>query len=1031
MLYLFAGTAKMTEVVTQMSSHLKVKFQVLQPPTISINGEIQRLRSKKGEALLYYLLIEKKCSRDTIASLLWEKEAASEAKRHLRDTIYLLRKQIGDVIVPFDKFTLQLNPEFLIESDIDTLLQERDPSVYHSEFLKEFHFPDSVSYENWVQCNREKFREAYLKILTSLIRESSSDKDTRKTEEYLSLYLMENPIAESIAVQMMELYRNEKEYGKAVAVYQKLHKNLSDEMGITPLKDTANLYYAIIEEWNCQSEADQVSSDTWLSNRQSIYTSLENIALQGEKVKAVIISGASGVGKTYVLNRLLSSNSLNSYTTITASCYKTKRETSFYAWQAIISGLVCHIENLGLYVPDIYAVTLAPVFDIFVSARKDDLIGCENSFFSIAINDAVIELIRIAAKKGPLTFVFENIHWMDSMSVSLLDSVIRALRPTCLLIFATAQPPFSETLTSFFDVAQEDGILSIQDLPAFTEEETFLFIDQHGGKQLSQDTKVFMYSETNGNALLLLQLISYLKTHGNKKVGHLDINDEISFRTSGLSRDSLHILNLISLFPEDAPYELISHVCGKTTQDILLACQDLRQRMLITENNNGGRIALAFVRPEYRDVIYKRLPLLDRQVMHRAIAETILQAQEPARSSYTGMLEYHYQQGGDYLKAFDQQVQRLSAYIGGSYDMFRNEIGQSNFEPNTDAQTKSLLQEMDAGYEKFLAEYGPSSLLDTIQSRILCSKALYGISTGNYEFGLPALQEILLRCRKGTEMCGFAHRQMSNYAIQIYNLELLDEHIRDGIESAQLCGDQKTLATLERYKGLLYLLRGEYPHARQTLQTAIEKADKAYPAGIARNAHISYARNYIGESFRGEARYSEALAQYKAALLQIQPYGFMTSRPVFYTNLGCTYLAMGECRAAKESFELGLQIYSTVRVSLTQSIAAAFMAIFAFAEGNDEYSISLLQEAEKNASQLQSPKDSAIISLVKAILRKRCDFIKATSPLAEYLDQPYSYYASKVFLFGKLGVYEKSLLNNLFSSKSEDDMLSKIWQGAY
>lgn len=116
-----------------MSSQLKVKFQVLQSPTISINGEIQHLRSKKGEALLYYLLIEKKCSRDTIASLLWEREAASEAKRHLRDTIYLLRKQIGDVIASFDKFTLQLNPEALIESDIDTLLQKQDTSAYHSK----------------------------------------------------------------------------------------------------------------------------------------------------------------------------------------------------------------------------------------------------------------------------------------------------------------------------------------------------------------------------------------------------------------------------------------------------------------------------------------------------------------------------------------------------------------------------------------------------------------------------------------------------------------------------------------------------------------------------------------------------------------------------------------------------------------------------------------------------------------------------------------------------------------------------------
>ena len=134
--------------------------KLLQVPSLSVNGQTQMLRSKKGEALLYYLVLEKKASRDKLAALIWENDSAESARRHLRDTIYLLRKQIGEVVVAADRYTLQLNPEYHFQCDVEQLTQNQNISVYQGEFLQDFHMPDSTEYENWVELNLEKFRSA-------------------------------------------------------------------------------------------------------------------------------------------------------------------------------------------------------------------------------------------------------------------------------------------------------------------------------------------------------------------------------------------------------------------------------------------------------------------------------------------------------------------------------------------------------------------------------------------------------------------------------------------------------------------------------------------------------------------------------------------------------------------------------------------------------------------------------------------------------------------------------------------------------
>lgn len=74
-----------------MEKHL-VRAWLLQHPRVECDGKPLNIRLKKAQALLFYLLVQKKATREEAAGLLWGGEADSLAHRHLRDNLYQLKK---------------------------------------------------------------------------------------------------------------------------------------------------------------------------------------------------------------------------------------------------------------------------------------------------------------------------------------------------------------------------------------------------------------------------------------------------------------------------------------------------------------------------------------------------------------------------------------------------------------------------------------------------------------------------------------------------------------------------------------------------------------------------------------------------------------------------------------------------------------------------------------------------------------------------------------------------------------------------
>ena len=109
--------------------------------------------------------------------LLWPDMPDGSARQNLRQTLYLLRKDLAEVngkdgeLVPLlhsDRQIIQLNPDAHINIDIAQFqehltahstkdLQEA-ASLHRGEFLADFYLPDSSSFRIWAANYRSIFR---------------------------------------------------------------------------------------------------------------------------------------------------------------------------------------------------------------------------------------------------------------------------------------------------------------------------------------------------------------------------------------------------------------------------------------------------------------------------------------------------------------------------------------------------------------------------------------------------------------------------------------------------------------------------------------------------------------------------------------------------------------------------------------------------------------------------------------------------------------------------------------------------------
>lgn len=1011
-----------------MEATFTVRAYLLQAPRIECNGEEIPIRLKRAAAVLYYVIVKQNAAREELAALIWPEENSELAHRHLRDILYYLGKQFPlKLIVPHGRSNLKFNPEIHLICDVALFQAGTGIDHYGGDFLDGFTLDDGAAYEEWVLEMRSFLRDQYLQRLEQMAKTAQAEQQMESAEQYWNLYLKEEPLSESAAAALMSLYRTQRNFNKAALVYRRLHGALADYLGISPLKETSALYRTIMSEWNDCACAKDDQVEELLIGRQALFEHLSK-CFNTKKSFSMVLQGEAGVGKTHLLNHLLNHAVREPWVTITASCYKSKKDDPLYPWQAIMLSISNLIASKKISVPEQTLPLAATLFPVLAPASAVDSTNIKYPFGVDLEYDSIVSILAASSACAPLLLVFEDIQWMDRASLNLLDQALHKISPSRVLVAATCRQPADKNVTAFLDSAQEDHLLQRYTLQPFTREETMQFMEQSEARTFSSDLKERIYQDTQGNAFLLTQLINSLLEQGCPSIMPSNMNDIVSYRLSGLSAEGQQVLNLVAMFPDAVPYEVLEHISNKAPLDLLYICQELCRRSILAELQDGGQLSLVFAQPEFRDLVYAQIHPLSRRIIHLNIATALTHFTSMQVPGLTSQIIYHYQQGGDKRNALRYQIKFLGAYTYYHYALVSCSDSADDPMPNTDTQAMKHFQKV----EKKLAELKAVSSdpeLDQMENDILYAKACFCVFKGFYEAGVEALQTILAKPAVDPVLQELAHEQMMYYGIQTYNTAIFRAHLSSALDLTR--GKHPTrYAINRRYYGYLLFMEGSYEESRIELKHSLELLRSAFSRGLDLTLQSSYAYNYIGEAYRKEGHYEQAMECYQCAIWELEQFGVFSWVSVFYTNCAHAAFAAKKYQCAKTLLEQAEKHSSYIQEpGGHRTIAYSYTALYAFSEGKDAEVCRLLQQAKRFADALQSPYEQGIVWMCKAIIRRRCDQISESHPaVSEFLNRPYAEYLSysQTLLAGKAGRFEQEMLEAL--AQGNDEILRGFWQ---
>ena len=215
------------------------------------------LTTRKAKALLVYLAMAagKPQSRDLLASLLWGRSAAEQAKASLRQTLSLMRKSLPPDVVAVDSESVSLDLEVVVLDVVEyenALTQqsikelERAAELYRGDFLEGFELAER-DFERWHIAEQIRLRETAIRIFCKLADHYESIQDLDNCIDINRKVLALDPLVEKSLSSLMRSLAGSGRRESALKDYMAFENRFQQELGIEPGESIRSLYRQILE----------------------------------------------------------------------------------------------------------------------------------------------------------------------------------------------------------------------------------------------------------------------------------------------------------------------------------------------------------------------------------------------------------------------------------------------------------------------------------------------------------------------------------------------------------------------------------------------------------------------------------------------------------------------------------------------------------------------------------------------------------------------------------------------------------------
>lgn len=457
-------------------------FGTLRATATAASGT-RELNRGKPVALLAFLAASpgRRASRERLASLLWSDGSSESARQNLRQTIWYIKRRLGDWLVASDDF-LELVPDIDVDRD-RFLIAVREQrlkdavAIYAGEFIPDFAAPGAADFEQWADIERRRLRGVFVGCCDTLARQQLAGGHFQAAVELAKRARDAAPLDFSTWRLLLESLTAARDAMACVAEVEHLQAlAAAEEMEIddatravirSALRNGGAPATTGTSGGTATEDADAGGFAPELIGRETEFRSLLALwdAAREGRGSAVLISGIAGLGKSRLLTDF--------HARLRAARARASLIRANPGDRAVGGGFIAAVAEAVAQRPGAAAISeesanvlvaLAPALaSTFPRARADAATG-EDALRRRA--NALLDLVRAVSEESALALLIDDIHWADAESRRVLDALTARLDGGRVLLVLAARPPL-ETLGGFATLTRFE--LSRFDLPRVAE----------------------------------------------------------------------------------------------------------------------------------------------------------------------------------------------------------------------------------------------------------------------------------------------------------------------------------------------------------------------------------------------------------------------------------------------------------------------------------------------------------------------------------------------------------------------------------
>jgi DNA-binding SARP family transcriptional activator/TolB-like protein len=194
-------------------------------------------------------------TRDKLTGLLWPDQPDATARHSLADTIYHLRKALGESAVSSEGELLRLEPA-IVSTDVpefDAAITRDDPGsaieLYRGPFLDGFHLPGAPrEFETWVDTERVRLGLDYEKALEAVAETAESEGDVVQAVDAWRRLMRHDPANSRVALRLMNALAGAGDVANAIQFAGEHKRYLREELDLEAPEELRELVKCLRRE---------------------------------------------------------------------------------------------------------------------------------------------------------------------------------------------------------------------------------------------------------------------------------------------------------------------------------------------------------------------------------------------------------------------------------------------------------------------------------------------------------------------------------------------------------------------------------------------------------------------------------------------------------------------------------------------------------------------------------------------------------------------------------------------------------------